>query len=228
MATVPTLVLPGLDGSTHMMARFCEVAPPTHDVTPLELPPHLTSYASLVDHFDHRFSEARDALVIAESFSGPLAVMLAARHPGSIGAVVLAASFVTSPMPRVAKWFPWDLMLRAPLPSFAARRNMVGRDATDEQVQTLRSAVRAVPVRTLSGRVRQMIDADAADELRELTCPIVYLRARHERLIPRRCVDAIRHASPGAVVREIDGPHLLLETRPEAVWRSLIDSLSAA
>ncbi|MEM9185060.1 MAG: hypothetical protein AAGB00_01025 [Planctomycetota bacterium] len=225
MNPIPTLVLPGLNGAAGMLSPFCEAAPATHHVAALDLPTNLSTYASMADHFDRRVAEGGAALLVAESFSGPLAVMLAARHPSAVRAVVLAASFVTSPMPSFARLLPWSLLLRVRVSSTAERKSMLGDDCTASQVEALRSATRAVPVRTLAGRIRQMIDADEADRLRRLTCPVVYLRAAAERRIPDRCVEAIRHQARNPTVHTIDGPHLLLENRPQAVWRHILASI---
>jgi len=48
-------------------------------------------------------------VLIAESFSGPVAISLAARHPGKVRCLVLCATFAVSPfrtLLRAAKFLP--------------------------------------------------------------------------------------------------------------------------
>ena len=68
--------------------------------------------------------------IVAESFSGPVAIAHAAARPDNLVAVVLAASFVANPLPRGLRWLGvFAGVVRAPLPRFAARLLLVGRSA---------------------------------------------------------------------------------------------------
>ena len=93
-------LLPGLDGTGRLYAPLIqafgdavEVEPWTYDSG------HFHSYAALADAFESTMRRHADVVLVAESFAGPLAVMLAHRHPARVRAVVLAASFVHNPLP---------------------------------------------------------------------------------------------------------------------------------
>lgn len=223
MNSVSTIVLPGLDGSTQLLGRFCEAAPQGFSVTLVDLPIDLYDYLALVESFRANFEQRSDCVLVAESFSGPLAVLLAARYPQVITKLILVASFVTRPLPRVAQFLPWSVILRLPLPSFFARQFMLGDTYDAEQMSELKRAVKSVSPQVLAGRLRQLERLDLCDTLRQLECPMMYLRARHDRLIPRRCVEAIRKVRPDVVIAEMDGPHLLLETQPIEAWRHIAE-----
>ena len=226
MDNVSTLVLPGLDGTTPMLSDFRESAPSTLTVTPLELPSNLSTYVSLLDHCEDRLATTDDLILVAESFSGPLAVMLASRHPHSIRALVLVASFVTSPLPLFARLIPWSLFLRVRLPSLVVRRFMLGRDCTASQINELQSAIQSVPVRTLSGRIRELMRIDVSETFASLTCPVVYLQATRDLLIPQRCVDTIVRKRPDTSVHSVDGAHLILETQSNEAWRIILSTVA--
>lgn len=220
---LPTFVLPGLDGGVRMLAEFRRVAPRTHDVSLIELPPGGVTYAELADHFSGMLAKVRDAVLIAESFSGPLAVTLASRYPESVACLVLVASFATSPVPRIAHCVPWRLVSRLPIPSFVARRYLLGRDCDRTLVADLQSAVRSVSADVLSGRLRQVMHCDVSEQLREIACPILYLRPSDDALVPRRCVDAVSHLRPDAEIRTLEGSHLILQTQPKQSWQTIAD-----
>lgn len=223
MSVLNTFVFPGLDGTTHMLSDFHDLAPTTHNVTLFELPSDQSSYEELSEHFASTPSRERQCVIIAESFSGPLAVILASRHPESVACLILVASFVTSPSPRVSRCVPWSLMFRLPLPSLVARYVMLGKSCESKAVRELQAAVRSIPTQVLARRMRQVIQVDVTHTIRELTCPIMYLRPSHDALVPQRCVDAIRQLRPDATIHTIKGSHLILETQPGEAWKKIVD-----
>ncbi len=190
-----------------------------------KLAPVADVYECLANQLSSRISSSSSCVVIAESFSGPIAVKLATRHSLSIAAIVLVASFVTPPIPAVARLLPWSLAFHLPLPTFAARWAMLGRSAPDDLVRVFKRSVRETPPKVLAQRVRQLICLDASKELSAVKCPIMYLRPSADRLVPQRCIDAIQRLQIDLHFREIDGPHLLLQRQPVRAWSAISEFL---
>jgi len=228
METVATLVLPGLDGTDLLLDRFRRLAPPTYDVTVLALPDDPTAgYSELCDHFSETVASAGKCVLIGESFSGPLAVLLAQRHPGVMIHLVLVATFVVSPVPFVARWIPWSLFFRLPLPSFAVRRFMLG-PFDDGLVDLLQKAACTVSPRTLARRMRSVIEVDVSDQFRQLTCPVTCICPTNDALVSERCVTTILELREDVILKRIEGPHLILQTQPEQAWEHIVDTTNAA
>ena len=218
-----TMVLPGLDGGTRMLSRFRDLAPSTHDVSLLELPVDLWSYESLVDHFAERVCEERPCCLVAESFSGPLAVMLAAANPQSVAFLVLVASFVASPVPVFARCLPWSILFRIPFAATAARRYLLGPACDAKLAGEFSQSIRSVSSRILANRLREIIQVNVRELLRQLQCPIIYLRPTNDAIVPAHCIDAIRQLRPDIAFHTIEGPHLILETKPAEAWERITD-----
>jgi pimeloyl-ACP methyl ester carboxylesterase len=216
-----TLVFPGLDGGTRMLSRFRELAPLMHDVVLFELPTNLSSYKSLADHFADTVSEEGPCCLVAESFSGPLAVMLAAAHPQSVTSLILVASFVTSPVPPVARYLPWSIAFRLPFAPMAAQRLLLGPSCDSKLAQELRHAIGSVSSGVLAKRIRQIMRVDVRDVFRQLQCPIMYLRPSDDAIVPEHCVNLVQQLRPDTVIHTIDGPHLILETQPAEAWQEI-------
>jgi pimeloyl-ACP methyl ester carboxylesterase len=75
--------------------------------------------------------------------------------------------------------------------------------------------------RLLPVEISAALDARAADvgirltaALTHIQLPILVLRGRHDRVISQSATRWILSAQPGAQLSEVDGPHLLLQTRP--------------
>ncbi len=224
METITTLVLPGLDGTDLLLDRFGRLAPPTYDVTVLTLPDDpMAGYSELCDHFSETVASAGKCILVGESFSGPLAVLLAQRHPGVVNHLVLVATFVVSPVPFVARWIPWSLFFRFPLPSFAARRFMLG-PCDDGLVGLLQRAVCTVSSRTLARRMRAVVEVDVSVQFRQLTCPVTCIWPTDDALVPGRCVTTMLELREDVISKPIVGPHLILQTQPEQAWKHIVDA----
>lgn len=117
MSATTILILPGLDGTNLMLNRFAEICGRQHPVVVGTLPADATlSYYELAEHFDAMVNEFSSCHIIAESFSGPIGILLATKHPEVVTRLTLVASFATTPVPRLAAHLPWFLFFRFPIP----------------------------------------------------------------------------------------------------------------
>ena len=63
-------------------------------------------------------------------------------------------------------------------------------------------------------RIGALLAVNETAALTRIHLPILVLRARHDRVISPAATRWILRAQPGAQLSEVDGPHLLLQTRP--------------
>src|SRR5262249_27056237 len=95
---------PGMDGTGRLFAPLLRMLPPTLTAQAVSYPPHEPlGYAGLLPLVEAAAAEGGEFVVVGESFSGPLALMFAARCPSGLRGVVLCASFVRFPLP-VPEW----------------------------------------------------------------------------------------------------------------------------
>jgi surfactin synthase thioesterase subunit len=59
------------------------------------------------------------------------------------------------------------------------------------------------------------MNVDKREELWNCDVPILYLVAKQDRLVKRRCLTEMKSIKATMEVTEIDGPHLLLQRKPE-------------
>lgn len=172
----------------------------------LALPQERLSYDALAERLQGRIPAG--ATLVGESFSGPLAVLLANRVP--VGRVVLVASFVTPPAMR---WPSWLLraLFSVPPPGPALRMLLLEREATD--LGALQTAIASVPADVMADRARRVMEVDVREALGRVDAPVTYLRATRDRVVGAGAADVVRAVRPDAEVVDVDGPHLLLQTR---------------
>ena len=186
----------------------------------------LLSYDELLGRVRRELAGERDVVLVAESFSGPLALRYAAAEPGRVRAVVACASFVRPPAPAWLRHFVWPLLLRVPPPDWAVRRFMVGADATGELVGAVKAAVRKVRPHVLAGRLREVLAVDCAEDLRRCEAPVLWLAPSADARV--RGVDggAVCALNPRVTVKALEGPHLLLQARPSEAWGAVAEFLA--
>jgi pimeloyl-[acyl-carrier protein] methyl ester esterase len=218
---VRAVLLPGLDGTGRLFDRFCAAAPSGWQLSP-------TSYPADVPLGYDELAVALPAepfVLIAESFSGPLALRIAAQRPAGLAAVVLVATFVTPPAPRALGALPWTLLFRAAPPLAALRFFFCGGD--DALARAMRDSVASVVPEVLAHRLRCVLGCDARGDLAACAAPVLYLAARDDRVVPRRAGEQITALQPSVTMARVPGPHLLLQANPAGAWREIAAFLAA-
>jgi pimeloyl-ACP methyl ester carboxylesterase len=215
------VLLPGLDGTGQLFTEFLAALPDTLTANAISYPTgRFLSYADLVPFVDAAIPKAEPFVLLAESFSTPIALAYAATKPPNLAAVILCAGFVFKPIGRwsrivkcVAK--PWIFMLRSPrriLEYF-----LIGENAPPALIQRLRQALEIVSPTVLSRRVREVLDCDARNDLARTTVPIMYVQAVHDKLLPESCRSEIFRIRPDIIPAVVQGPHLILQREPQKV-----------
>ncbi|MEG0881446.1 MAG: alpha/beta hydrolase, partial [Janthinobacterium sp.] len=189
-------------------------------------------YAALEAYVRERLPRDRPFVLLAESFSGPLGAALRADPPPGMRALVLCCSFVRNPRPMLAPLrHLLGLVPFGALPGFALRQALLAPYATPQLQAELAAALAQVPPATLRQRLRAVLETDASHAFARGSLPVLYLRARHDRLVPPANAAQIRRQAAGAQVIDIAAPHMLLQAAPEAAAvavAAFITGLSAA
>jgi pimeloyl-[acyl-carrier protein] methyl ester esterase len=113
-ATLPILVLlPGLDGTGKLFSEFVNSLGSSVDSRIVAYPKDQPlGYDELEALVMAAIPRNQPFVLLGESFSGPLAIRIAARAPAGLAAVILSASFAKNPFP----WLWWARPLAANLP----------------------------------------------------------------------------------------------------------------
>lgn len=212
-------LLPGLDGSSGLFRPFLALLPSHVQTRSVSYPTELTSYSDLVGWTLSRLPNEPCGL-IAESFSGPIAIHCAARRPDLVRKIVLIGSFISPPVSRLVTGLPLQAIVSIPPPPLLVRLLLVGASASVELVRDTISVIRTTPSRTLAGRIRSLRSL-SPDQFPDLSQPILYLQASSDRLVPRRCATILVQRYPQTVLRFIEGPHFLLQARPLECVRAM-------
>ncbi|HET8734682.1 MAG TPA: alpha/beta hydrolase, partial [Anaeromyxobacteraceae bacterium] len=116
---LPVMLLPGLDGSADLFARFLGAATGALDFRRVPYPrDRFLGYAELEALVRARLPAGEPFAILGESFGGPLALRVAASRPAGLVGLVLVATFHRKPAnPIIARAAPLGpAFFRLPLP----------------------------------------------------------------------------------------------------------------
>ena len=224
MPDAALFLMPGLDGTGHMFERFLATMPRHYRVHSFSYPTDVSlTYEALTDWVLARLPPG-PLYLIGESFSGPLAVMVA-RRCSQVRAVVLCATFVEPPFPRALSHAPAPLLRQRP-PILLTSLFLTGGDA--ELARAARRALDTVAPDVVASRIRSVLNVDCRRELLTLTQPLLYLNPTHDHFLWGAGARAIRALRPDAAVLDVQGPHLLLQANPHECWAHIAPFLERA
>jgi pimeloyl-ACP methyl ester carboxylesterase len=224
------VLLPGLDGTGDLFAPLLEELSAEVKSIVVRYPTRAPlDYEELHRLVLPTLPTKSSFVLLGESFSGPVAISLAALRPAGLRGVVLCASFASSPM-RCAKLLARLLPL-APV-RWAARtlwpRRLMGRFRSAEVTRLMRQALDRVSAAVLRARIKAVLSVDVTSALAAIDLPMLYLQAGEDAVVPPRAAAEFAQIARRGTVETIPGPHLLLQCAPSAAARAIERFLDAA
>lgn len=215
------VLLPGMDGTGDLFAPLLSALSPALRTIVIRYPSDRPlGYAELEAHARRALPKDQPFVLLGESFSGPIA---AAPPPGLRG-LILCATFLRNPRPELGyARFLTGLLPVSLLPGALLVRMLLGPRADPGLRAQLLDAVSRVEDRVMRARLRAVMEVDAGPCMSGVTLPVLYLRARDDRVVRRRAGDHVMALLPQARRVEIAAPHCLLQTAPQEAARAIMD-----
>jgi pimeloyl-ACP methyl ester carboxylesterase len=209
------VLLPGMDGSGEFFADFAAALAPEVEPVVVSYPQQDAGYEQL-EAIARRALPSSPYLLVGESFSGPLALSIAASGPAGLRGVILVCSFARNP----SRWprFLLPLVTRIPLqllPLHLAAGALLGRFASPERNRLLASSISRMPASVWRSRLRAIASVDVTSRLDAITVPVLYFRASHDAVVRRAASEHLAGACRNLRIVDFDGPHFLLQAQPE-------------
>jgi pimeloyl-ACP methyl ester carboxylesterase len=211
------VLLPGMDGTGMLFAPLLRALP--EQIRPLVVaypPDQPLDYAGHLELVMAALPTDRPFVLLGESFSGPLALMAAARRPAGLCGVILCATFVTYPLvlPRILIETALSLGLFHFKPLRFVQRMLLGSDEDNDISRLLSSALAQLTSQVLAARAKAICRVDCREELRQCPAPIHAMVAEEDRIIPSRQTGLFRSIRPDMQVHRFASPHLILQCAP--------------
>lgn len=217
------VLLPGMDGTGDLFAPFVAALGGEFAVEIVRYPfgarfgyPELTAVAEAA------LPPEGPLVLVGESFSGPIAISLAAAHPDRVVGLVLGGSFARNPRPELSA-----LRVLTPLvglgkvPVSVASAILLGRFATPITRAALGRAFAQVPPAVLRARLEAVLAVDVTADLARVQVPVLYLQALEDRLVPESAGSLVKKLCPKTQLIALEGAHAILQAAPEASAREV-------
>jgi pimeloyl-[acyl-carrier protein] methyl ester esterase len=210
------IILPGLDGTGSRLTAFLHEMQQVVPTRIIGYPPsEPMGYAQLESLVRRSLPQAERYVLLAESFSGPIAIRLAAKPPLGLVGLILCGSFAKNP-------FPWlravrALAVRVPFKSLPRwlRASLLWGSADPRSAPARAERASAlVDKAVIRQRLHELLTVDATARLEDIALPALILAASRDRIVPRSATRWLVERTPHSEAAEIDGPHLLLQSRP--------------
>lgn len=220
-------ILPGLDGTGRLSAAFIAAlhAQGLRDASCIAYPvDRCLDHAALARHARSLLPNDRPFALLAESFSGPIGLHIAADPPPGLRALILSTTFARAPLRGCAPLAP--LLRVAPVhsvPDALLSLLLLGRWSTPALRGALRETLHGVAPAVLRDRAARSLRVDHRTHMARIHVPTLVMEARQDRLLSAASSAALVTGIPGAVHVRVDGPHLLLQTRAEACAKVVAD-----
>lgn len=215
--TCTLVLLPGMDGTGELffpLTRALETHIPTKIVRYPNRPLDYSEHEAFV-----REQLPRDGafVVLGESFSGPIAISLAADPPQGMIGYVMCVSFVTCPRAALEVLRPLiPLTFLNRVPRFVAQYSLMDGRGSAELLDAHQRALREVSNATLRARLKAISHIDVRERLKQVNLPGLYLRGTRDRVVPERCARQFMESARNARIIDIEGPHQLVQVNPTA------------
>src|SRR5262249_49865501 len=175
--------------------------------------PH--GYRALLDFVRSQLAEIPHYVILGSSFSGPLAVMLAAAEPRKVRGMILAATFVSSPSAPLAHL---HFAVRTPLVAALRVARRLPIWILRPQGDALRIAKQEtwsrVSAHALAARARAALSADMSETLNRCGQPLLCVTYHADDVVPPSCADEVRRHCVHARHITLPGGHLAMFSDP--------------
>jgi len=211
------VLMPGLDGTGKLFAPIIPFLEPHFELTIVTYP-DLDSFSDYVDCAQNQLPSTPGFSLLAESFSGPVALALMAQQPGRIGPSILSATFARSPLAaltRMANYVPEQMFSIGALNEFCLDVLEVSDDDQSETQPLPLNVTEQLDGALLKHRIAVLSRIDVSALLPGIEVPILYLRARRDQIVAESDARMMQQYLPDVERVDIDAPHLLLQTRPQ-------------
>jgi pimeloyl-ACP methyl ester carboxylesterase len=224
------VLLPGLDGTGTLFEPLIVALDGKFAITLVSYPKHQAlGYDELEAIARQALPTTGEFILLGESFSGPIAISLAASRPAGLIGLVLCCTFARNPRPAFRPLSTFTSILPIKLtPNAILDFLLLGRHATRTLRATLASAVDSVATSVLQARLRAVLTVDVSAKLKTLEIPLLYLQAAQDRVVPATAGREIQELNTATQIVTLNAPHCLLQTIPDEAARAIQTALRSS
>lgn len=213
MQLVSIVLLPGLDGTGFLFRPLINVLPVYIKPIVVNYPTDKKlGYEDLLPIVIDVLPKNEPFILLGESFSGPLSILVAATQPQGLIGIILCASFITCPQHLIPKWFEKFIF------SILFRTSSIIVKVSSffdwNYSEEFKLAISKVKPEVFAHRVKEVIKVNVVAELVTCRLPILYLQGKNDFLVPSSNFDKIKKIKPDIQFAQLETSHMVLQSKP--------------
>lgn len=210
------VLLPGLDGTGELFTPLInqldssiETQIITYDLNTKQTYDELTQYV-LSNLPKEEF------VLLAESFSGPIAYQVASIRPKELKSLIIVASFLERPKPTLLKLLTLmpSKLLTLPLPTFIIRFFFLGFIVKSEIILLFKMSIRKVSSGVIHFRLKELLKLRFEDCYKKIHMPTIYIQATDDKLVSSTAFNDWEVVSKNIQLFQVQGEHFILQSNP--------------
>ncbi len=216
------VLLPGLNGTEGLFKPLIDSAPTEYNVVAISYPTQQKlSYSELKNIVLEKVSQMEPPFIlVGESFSGPLSLMVSQEKPKGLIGIVMVATFITAPNLAIGRFLPWRFGFQLTKPLYKIRLFISNRDSANF-INAISTELQKVSTDVLADRIQSIFAVNAKQALIDCDIPLVYFRGTKDFVVPQRNVNQIKALKPDIAVVNFKTQHFLLQSKPELAWKAI-------
>jgi len=216
--------MPGFEGGGKLFAPLIPWLEPHFRLTLVKYP-DLKSFQDYIDCAQDQLPAEPGYSLLAESFSGPIAIALLARRTGQIGPSVLSSTFARSPLAtltKMANHVPQQIFSIGALSEYCLDAQAVYDEDQSETQPLPLNITEQIDGVVLRHRIAVMSRIDVSAMLPQIEAPVLLLHGQRDRVVSELEARMIEQNLPDVRRIDLDAPHLMLQIRPQQCAEHII------
>ena len=210
------ILLPGLDGSGDLFEHFEQALPPLLSIKTVLYPfKEGLGYDVLTEYVRDILPDDEPYMILAESFSGPIAVSIAAEKNPLMKGLILVNTFLSNPNPlliMLSRFLPEQFLLHPP--NVVLRWLLSNSEGNAVSVQELSMCIKGLSANLLRSRLQSVAEVSVMAHASSIELPVLLMQSRSDVLVKRRVRNQLKASFIRADFHQFKTGHFLLQTRP--------------
>jgi pimeloyl-ACP methyl ester carboxylesterase len=202
-----------MDGTGELFENLLAELPPNQKTVVVRYPTStVLNYEELTALADMQIPKNIPYVLLGESFSGPIAIALAASANEQLKGVILCCTFAINPRPLLSYWSFLVPAISITDTLLSVTSKLLMSSFKDCKVyEQLKATLPRVSPETMRARLDAVIGVNYLVELAKINVPILYLKGKKDHLVPSAASKTIVKYAKNISLVELDAPHLLLQ-----------------
>lgn len=207
------ILLPGMDGTGILFKPFLKLLSKDITTKVINYPcDQELAYNELISFVHKQLPKDKEFILLAESFSGPIAYKLANNE--NLKAIIFVASFIEPPNKLLAlsKILPYSFFIPKQLP-VVLLKFLLGPRANKEMYDLVNESLLKVKKRVFAYRLKEM--ANLPKDNTEMVNKSIHIQPISDNLVSSKHAVKIKLVSKESKIYKVEGSHFILQVNPE-------------